>query len=58
MSHPLVLLIHLPHQKSVVVGLRLITAQAYQEILSVDHQKGGSEFVTFPETNTEHVSGE
>ena len=30
-----------PYQKAVVVGLLIIPAQADQEFLSLDHQKGG-----------------
>ena len=46
----------MPHQKSVVMGLLLIPAQADQEVLSLDHQQGGSEFETFPKIMIDHVS--
>ena len=38
--YPLVLWIQAPNQKSAVVGSWIIPAQAYQEVLSLDHQKG------------------
>ena len=47
-----------PHQKSAVVGFLIISAQEDQEVLSLDHQKGGSEFETLSRINTDHVTGE
>ena len=41
MSYPLVIWMQAPYQKSVVVVLLLITAQADQEVLSLDHQYRG-----------------
>ena len=57
-SHPLVLWMQEPHQKSAVVGFLIISAQEDQEVLSLDHQKGGSEFETLSRINTDNVTGE
>ena len=41
MSYPLVIWMQAPYQKLVVVVLLIITAQADQEVLSLDHQYRG-----------------
>ena len=56
LSYPLVLWLQAPRQKAVVVSLLLFPAQADQEVLSLDHQQGGSEFETFPKIMIDHVS--
>ena len=50
MSDILVLWLQAPHQKSVVAGSLLISAQADQEVLSLDHQKGEVNLRHFPKS--------
>ena len=58
MSHPLVLSLQVPFQKSAVFDLLLISSQLDQEVLSLYHQKGRTEFETLPEIKTDNVSVE
>ena len=47
-----------PHKNAVVAGSLLIPVQAIQEVLSLDHQKGGVNLRHFFEIKTDHASGE
>ena len=39
-----------PHQKGLVVSSQIITSQADQEVLGLDHKQGGVSFYTLPKT--------